>query len=356
MKMVYTKMGDSVKAISNKIAAAPKRIFISVLILLIVLNVIAWNQEWVLDNTYVGPFQDIQKTIQGFTKILSKGKMFSFTPFRVPLAVVTIIDLVLIFYRKKYILVKLVSFSPDLASATVSKKGRRIIHKSIDLCSAMNNGDISTAVDILDTEVEGINKKRRNSELGIYGIMHTPLLFRAGYLLGDQNNTDLYHKKRLNGSMFEEWGKESDRFRFEKREENEDVDSQELLVSVAISLPIKDAELADLQPDNKHILKFEAESCDFDVLKNYTDAENLRNSIMSNMRRVCKKYNIKRVHFAIAASSAFTIFLGMAYSRQHDPDCIVYHYEKGLYPWGLDIDAPPKSCFIRNETSRTIAT
>lgn len=50
----------------------------------------------------------------------------------------------------------------------------------------------------------------------------------------------------------------------------------------------------------------------------------------------------------IASSVAFTIFLGMSYSKQHDPECIVYHYEKERYPWGIDIDAAPGNCLVKN--------
>ena len=135
------------------------------------------------------------------------------------------------------------------------------------------------------------------------------------------------------------------------KEENENIKSNILLLEISMSFPIKDSELIDLYPEVKHILKVKNkdDKFGFDVLKNITDADAIRDDIMKEMRRICKKYDIKKVEIVMSTSVAFTIYLGMAFSKQHDPRCVVYHYEKRHYPWGIDIDAAPHDCFIDND-------
>ena len=202
----------------------------------------------------------------------------------------------------------------------------------------MENNQIPQAVSIIDQELNKIKRKRGDSLLGFYGIAHTPLLFRIGYLIGDQSNVLVFHKTRSNDSKFTEWSRDRGAFIIETpKEYNSGIISKDLIVSISTTFEIKYEELTDLKPQDKHVLMFTANNFGFDVIQSNLDATIARDMIYRNIRDIVKKYDIDKIHFAISSSAAFTFFLGMGYSKQHDPDCIVYHYQRPHYPWGITI-------------------
>ena len=159
-----------------------------------------------------------------------------------------------------------------------------------------------------------------------------------GYLIGDQSNVLVFHKTRSNDSKFTEWSRDRGEFIIETpKEYNSGIISKDLIVSISTTFEIKYEELTDLKPQDKHVLMFTANNFGFDVIQSNLDATIARDMIYRNIRDIVKKYDIDKIHFAISSSAAFTFFLGMGYSKQHDPDCIVYHYQRPHYPWGITI-------------------
>lgn len=344
--MEYTLIKKKWTQFSDWILSIDKKAFKRIFWILFVADAILWGLGPVLQKIHVGDVKEIYETYLEFRQYIPATMVQFLKGLRIPLFVLLVIDVLFLFWRRRYILVSLCSFSPDLEKANVGRKNRRISRKQLNLCDEMRYMKIPEAVAKADEFVERIQKDRNNAELGIYGIMHTPLLFRIGYDFGDQSNADFYHKARTNNSCFEEWKKDSERYHIAFSEKNKNVKSDEMLVSIATSLEIKDSDIACLNPKSKHILKFEGDRFDFDALKNYADATEIRDLIMKKIREKSKEYEIKKVHMVIASSVAFTIFLGMAYSKQHDPECIVYHYEKGRYHWGISICSDADKCFV----------
>lgn len=271
--------------------------------------------------------------------------------FRPCLLVLMVISGIIFLYKKNFYLVSLKSFSRDLADVDINKikEEYRVIPVNIDITDAINNQSLNYAIIKFDKECEAAIKSRNNSMAGFYGIAHTPFIFRLGYKFGDQSNYKLYHKARSNDSVFKEWSDQKGSFKIiEKREKNADIVSNDLIVAISTTFEIKENQIVDLNPDNKHLIMFYSNNYSFDAITSYVDAQNARETIMDEVRNLVRKYDIQRIHMAISSSAAFTFFLGMAYSKQHDPECIVYHYEMPHYPWGLSIKMPTECCFVDN--------
>ena len=66
--------------------------------------------------------------------------------------------------------------------------------------------------------------------------------------------------------------------------------------------------------------------------------------IFEEIREVCRDKKIKLIHLCISSSVAFTFALGQGFSKNYDPEVIIYNYEKQEYAWGLKL-------FERSENS-----
>ena len=85
--------------------------------------------------------------------------------------------------------------------------------------------------------------------------------------------------------------------------------SDELIVEVSSTFEIKESEIADLKPANKHIVIFKGNILNFDAITSYVDAQNAREVILVTMRSLVKQYDIRKIHMVISSSAAFTVFL-----------------------------------------------
>lgn len=335
------------------VSSIPKSFKMTCLMILVALDLMSFKLTWLMEIIHIGQIQDIYTTISGLLDFISGGETLTSPYCQGLLLILTVLNVWSFFVvnKEKLYLLRVSSFSSDMADVKISKSDTQVSYKNLDVCDEMKNRDVPRAVEKLDHCIVDVKKAKGGARFGVYGIMHTPLLFRLGYLIGDQDNIILYHKIRSNDSLFTEWRKETEHYRVDMKEENENIKSNILLLEISMSFLIKDSELTDLHPAVKHILKVKSkdDNYGFDVLKNITDADAIRDDIMKEMRRICKKYDIKKVEIVMSTSVAFTIYLGMAFSKQHDPRCVVYHYEKRHYPWGIDIDAAPHDCFIDND-------
>lgn len=264
----------------------------------------------------------------------------------------TIFFLIMWLYRPRLLLLKHVSFSPEIAGVEpdfLKEYYVKILEiNEYQKMSQLTNNSIITAIAFQDEIIEKVKLRIRNSNLCYYGIAHTPLVFRLGFKLGDQINLKFLHKLRSNESLFQEWTSVQTYAAIQSNEFNKTVDSQELIVSISTSLEIKKEDLISLKPNNKHILMFKTNSFSFDNIINYVVAENCRNNIMIEIRESVKKYHIKKIHLVISSSVAFTFFLGQAFSAQHDPITVVYHYQNNEYKWGICINEIPENAVVIN--------
>lgn len=197
----------------------------------------------------------------------------------------------------------------------------------------------------LDNFIKTINN---TDSYGYAGISHTPLILRAGYRFGDGAEYVLFHKKR-NSEHYEILNNDNDypRIKVEKRDLKKNAD--ELIVAISTTFQIKDDELNVLNTKQKSIIKFSTDEKGYDVILSKNQVENYINTIMSEVRQIVKEKNIKKVHLFISSSVAFTFALGRSLSYQHDSEIIVYHWERGTYPWGISVFNKYSDCMVITE-------
>ena len=334
---------DRIREIIIKV---PKSIKIALVMILLLIDLIGMNLASQLEKIEIYDVAAAYNTLVAFfptASVIAKEYRYIFI-------ILTLLAIVLLFYRPKLILVKHRSFVPDIASVNQDVLEKYYVKKmDINLCEAMKEPNTYVnAINIQDQIAAEIMKKRNSSKLCYYGIAHTPLIFRLGFQMGDQNNIMLLHKIRSNDSLFDEWNRGNTYSTIRVVEKNESVQSAELIVAISTSLEIKDSDLASLNPGNRHVITFESSILSFDSITSYSQAENFRNTIMHGIRDCVKKYGIKKIHITISSSVAFTFFLGQAFSEQHDPVLVVYHYERGSYPWGICINEKAESALVAN--------
>lgn len=219
--------------------------------------------------------------------------------------------------------------------------------------------DISKEIEVLandyqkyNTIVEKIdNISREFMELKEYnffaygGIMHTPLILRLGYQIGDETYFKLFHKKR-NESYFKLL-KDKNVYignYSEMKIEKELKESNELVVSIATTFKITREQLKQFDIDKNNYIKFETANKGYDVIESEEQINQYKKIIFEKIREVCRDKEIKLIHLCISSSVAFTFSLGQGFSKNYDPEVIIYNYEKQEYAWGLKL-------FERSENS-----
>lgn len=317
---------------------------------LIILDVIALGLgEWI-EKIEVGEIAAWKHTVENFIPGCITNKTL-YTIF--PLLILTIVAVLLLFYKHRMVLICHASYSPEMAPVDNVEIGREyyIKNQKIDLCDCMCRFALGKAIDIQDEVIRKVGAKH-NYEIGYYGVAHTPLIFRAGFNVGDQRKVHLFHRARNNEALFKEWSKEKngwDDTLEETKEFNKGSRSQELYVAIGTTFPIKNEEIASINQNNGHVLIFKSSTLGFDVLGSYEQADIMRNQIINVIRNRVKKYNIRKLHLMISSSVAFTFLLGTSFSAQHDPEIIVYHYENGKYTWGISMSKSGEESIIKKE-------
>ena len=212
--------------------------------------------------------------------------------------------------------------------------------------------DISKEVEVLtndykkyNTIVERIdNISREFMEAKEYkffaygGIMHTPLILRLGYQLGDETYFKLLHKKR--DEHYFKLLKDNKTYigNYPKMNvEKELKQSNELIVSIATTFEITKEKLKKFDIDKKNYIKFETKEKGFDIITSEEQVNQYKRIIFDEIRSIYKQKDIKIIHLCISSSVAFTFALGQGFSRNYDPEVIIYNYEKQEYIWGLKL-------------------
>lgn len=259
--------------------------------------------------------------------------------------------------RPKAIVISHSSFSNTQAPYDQKAVSNYLVaHRDINLVEKMKRREFADAIRTQDRFVSEItNKCDAFTQLFYYGIAHIPLIVRAGYQIGNEGRVRLFHKFRNDQSLFKELSSGSDDYRINISSSltcrNRLAD--ELLVVIATSLEITDADLAILRKSNiKYELNFhitDASMYGFDALSTYATMTRLRTFVMAEIRKQVKKENINRIHLALATSSDFAFYLAQDFSATHDPEIITYHYEsssKEKYPWGISNKRPPSTAVV----------
>lgn len=223
--------------------------------------------------------------------------------------------------------------------------GYSVKEKDINLVNQMARHNTVDAIRTQDALIEeALNDCDKSTELFYYGIAHIPLIFRAGFQVGDEGKVRLLHKFRNDQPFFKEISSDPDTYAVRVRCSTvwNTKASREMLVVVATSLPVKNEDLAVFRDSDLCCeLHFEMENKSmygFDSVDSYAAMNRLRKGILDKIRETVTKKNIKRIHMALATSSDFTFFLAQGFSKNHDPEVVVYHYDRNSdakYPWGV---------------------
>lgn len=230
-----------------------------------------------------------------------------------------------------------------------------------DMRDIDNNYDnIKYAINKQDKFIEEI---KRNIDIkydyGYMGIAHTPLIFRIGNQLGDEVSIKLFHKYRTgNNKKFKELNNDMHFKVLQIEYEILNRDSNELIVGLATTFPIKIDELNVLKPNNKNIIIFKSEELGFDVITSKNQIDEYVKFITDKVRDIVKDKNINKVHMVLSTSVSMTFALGRAISKHHDPKVIIYHFDQNnqrKYTWGIDIFKKYNDCLIITKDSSGIS-
>lgn len=237
-----------------------------------------------------------------------------------------------------------------------SQENTKLVTEEINLIEDVKNvgenyEDLKYVVSKQDDLIKSFKDKINNDDrYGYMGISHTPLIFRAGYVIGDETNFVMFHKKR-NFDYYEELNDSELYTPIRIEEKNIKKDCDELIVAISTTFPIQDNQLSILQPENRSIIKFKTDELGYDVIISKKQVEQYIRFIRGEIRKILIDKEIVRIHMTISSSVAFTFALGQGISSQYDPEIIIYHFDINKpkkYPWGIALFKDSGNCIVVN--------
>ena len=114
-------------------------------------------------------------------------------------------------------------------------------------------------------------------------------------------------------------------------------ESNELIVSIGTTFKITKEQLKKFDVDKNNYIKCETTDMGYDVIESEEQINHYKKIIFDSIREICREKNIKTIHLCMSTSVAFTFALGQGFSKNYDPDVIIYNYEKQEYVWGLKL-------------------
>ncbi|MGL5634043.1 MAG: SAVED domain-containing protein [Sarcina sp.] len=224
----------------------------------------------------------------------------------------------------------------------------------------MNYDKIKYAINTQDRFIEDFKHNIDSDyDYGYMGIAHTPLIFRVGSQIGDEITIKLFHKYRTgDNKKFKELNTEANFKAIQIENTDLNKNSNELIVGLATTFPIKLDELKVLKHDSKNVIIFKSEELGYDVITSAKQVEAYVKYIMDKIREIVKEKNIAKIHIVLATSVAMTFALGRAISRHHDPEIIIYHFDlknSRKYTWGIDVFKEYNECLIITKDSNCVS-
>lgn len=361
MKNLQNKLRKSITKISDK--GLNTGLTVSVVLLLFTLFDIETLKKIEIGNisgiantvdSIASPFLDIFENV--FIKILIYALF----------GLVLILRIFKTAIRPRAIIINHSSFSNTQSSYDPSiVSGYSVREKDINLVDQMARHNTVDAIRQQDALIEDILSDYDNAaELFYYGIAHIPLIFRAGFQIGDEGIVRLLHKFRNEQAPFKEISSASDNHRVQLQGNTITGNnrSNEILVVVATSLPVADEDLVVFRQKNLfcelHFGMADKSMYDFDVVDSYAIMNRFRAGILAKIHEIVANKNIERIHLVLATSSDFTFFLAQGFSKNHDPEIVVYHYDRNSiakYPWGISNTLTPANAVIRQTVASPTA-
>ena len=229
---------------------------------------------------------------------------------------------------------------------------------AIDEVPDINDDDFTGKMNCLvyrqDLEIKKFsNKMNSNFKYGYLGISHTPLIVRAGNVLGDGIKLVPFHKKR-GYDFYSILNKDTDFPKLKIKKEYINSESNELIVTIATSFEIQEYQIEEFDINNKSLIMFESEKLGVDIILSEVQLEEYVEYILIKIRELIKNNNIQRTHFCISSSVFLQFFLGQRLSNTYDREIIIYHfnapkseeYNHVYYPWGIKLFSDSMDCTI----------
>ena len=289
----------------------------------------------------------------------------SSTPWKTLITALTILLLlalvIRLFYRKPALLVAHSTMGQDITQLN-SKLTKEYHFKRINVEIVLDSHNVSSeqviaAITEQDKKLAEIKAASWRSLVFYYGVAHTPLIFRLGYQIGQTKKIRFLHRFRPteDAQEFCELPEnDTDLAAFIKsdsyNEENLQVKSEELLVALASTYPIKSEDLLYIDSDktmHRYIIQMDQSSMGFDFFSSYHKLRSYADRFTKDIRNCVKKYGITKIHLVLSSSVPFTFYLAQQMNTQQFPEIIVYHYDRGKYTWGIVIqEANANECVV----------
>lgn len=210
-----------------------------------------------------------------------------------------------------------------------------------------NYQNYTAIVKKIDEYAESFMESKDEKYYAFAGILHTPFILRLGYKIGDQTYFKLFHKKR--DENYFKLLKDNSTYignYSQLKVEKELTESDELIVSISTTFEITKEQLKKFNTDKNNYIKFETETKGFDVIESEEQVNKYKKIIFDEIRAIYKEKNIKTIHLCISSSVAFTFALGQGFSKNYDPEVIIYNFEKQEYVWGIKLFEESKDSII----------
>lgn len=309
-----------------------------------------------LKGIELGNIANIARTIENIAPKFLKFFTYSIVQYAIGGAFIITSSFYLskIYLRPKARVIKHCSFShTQSAYDKTNLQGYLVKEIDVDLTDLMAENNIKTAIRTQDEAINELLKKcDEYTEICYYGIAHIPLIFRAGFQVGDEGQSRLFHKFRDAGPLFKDVSTGQDNYAIRLKHYVKDrrniSSSNEMLVVIATSLEVKPMDLFSFQQKDLccelYFKPDDNSQYGFDNIASYPTMRRLKNGILSEIRKQSAEYNVQQIHLILSTSSDFTFYLAEGFSRHHDPEIIVYQYERNSdvkYPWGISNKAAP---------------
>ncbi len=331
----------------------PNAIYLFIMIILLIIDAIGFGAERIIEKikfSQIAEAYDTLKAICPSIESVSKQYIVLFIGLTVLVCAAFIYKLV---YKEK--LYVLAHFSFNEVSCGLAKEERKkyrvkaySLNQTLSFEAGFPKPDV---VEQIKTKIKELRNTAKKHSIGYYGVAHVPFVFLAGFTFGDQSKVHVFHRKRHNDEKFEELSISPNYdLGLVVDEKNKTIKSSELIVAVSTSLQITKDEIIRSLGNDKHLLMIRTNNIGYDQLLEYDTIERISNEVWSHIRSCSKEYSIRRVHMLIASSVAFSFFMGRKCSANIDPHVVVYHYQNGIYPWGIKINSgDEEDLIIRNE-------
>ena len=325
----------------------PNCLYVFVLIMLLIVDALGAGAETIVKKIRFAQISEAYETLMAFCPSLRSVSERYFVLFLMLTLIVLVAFLLKTFYKE--ILYVLGHFSFEEGGCGLGKETKKkywVKEYILNQASCFVNGvPEDLVITEIDKEIKNMQSKAGKGSIGYYGVAHIPLVFLAGYDLGDQSRIHVFHRKRQNDEVFEEL---SDGANYDLRFEDAEVKqkrkkSNELIVAVSTSLRITEDEIKSTFGNDKHIVMLSLNNQGYDQLDKYESIERVTTEAWDCIRKYSKEYDVRRIHLLIASSVGFAFYMGRKCSAQIDPQVIVYHYQNGRYTWGISVNGEGSS-------------